>query len=77
MRRLPVNSTTIASVGYDPATRELAIEFRHTRDLYLYFDVPPEEYSAFMAAESKGSYLNQVFKPHAYRYWVVRSGKNS
>jgi hypothetical protein len=50
--------------------------FRASGDVYLYFDVPGEEYRAFMAAESKGTYLNQVFKPREYRYIVVSEGKN-
>ena len=44
-------------------------------DVYRYFDVPAEEYAAFMAAESKGTYLNQVFKLREYGYVVVTEGK--
>ena len=76
MRRTPVRSTTIASIGYLSAKRELEIMFRASGDVYLYFDVPGEEYRAFMAAASKGTYLNQVFKPREYRYIVVSEGKN-
>jgi hypothetical protein len=75
MRRISVRSTTIAAIGYLPATRELEIKFRATGDVYRYFDVPNEEYVAFMAAESKGTYLNQVFKSREYRYFVVYEGK--
>ena len=77
MRRKPVPSTSIASIGYLPEVRELEIEFRASGDVYRYFDVPCEEYDAFMAAESKGTYLNQVFKPRGYRYVVVFEGKKS
>jgi hypothetical protein len=75
MRRVPVPSTSIASIGYVPKRRELEIEFRASGDVYRYFDVPGEEYDAFMAAESKGTYLNQVFKPREYRYLVVSEGR--
>jgi len=77
MWRIPVPSTSIASIGYLPAKRELEIEFRASGDVYRYFDVPGEEYAAFMAAESKGTYLNQVFKPRGYRYFVILEGKKS
>ena len=77
MRRIPVRSTSIASIGYVPKNRELEIEFRASGDVYRYFDVPTEEYAAFMAAESKGTYLNQVFKPRGYRYLVVLEGEKS
>jgi hypothetical protein len=77
MRRIPVRSTSIASIGYLPARRELEVKFRESGDVYRYFDVPEEEYAAFMAAESKGTYLNQVFKPREYRYFVVSEGNKS
>jgi hypothetical protein len=77
MRRIRVHSTSIASIGYRAAERELEIEFRASGDVYRYFDVPAEEYAAFMAAESKGTYLNQVFKLREYRYFVVIEGKKS
>jgi hypothetical protein len=77
MRRKPVPSTSIASIGYLPGVRELEIEFRASGDVYRYFDVPCEEYAGFMAAESKGTYLNQVFKPRGYRYVVIFGGKRS
>ena len=77
MRRIPVPSTSIASIGYVPKNRELEIEFRASGDVYRYFNVPTEEYAAFMAAESKGTYLNQVFKPRGYRYLVVLEGEKS
>jgi hypothetical protein len=67
----------IAEDGYLAAERELEIKFRASGDVYRYFDVPGEEYAAFMAAESKGTYLNHVFKPQEYRYVVVSEGNKS
>ena len=75
MQRIPVRSKTVASVGYIPTRRELEIRFRASGVVYRYFGVPGEEYAAFMAAESKGTYLNQVFKPRNYPYVVVYEGK--
>ena len=54
--------------------RELEIEFRDSGDVYRYFDVPEEEYAAFLAADSRGTYLNQVFKERNYRYLLVSRG---
>jgi hypothetical protein len=75
MRRIPVRSTSIASIGYLAAERELEVEFRASGDVYRYFDVRAEEYAAFLAAESKGTYMNQVFKPREHRYVVVAERK--
>ena len=77
MRRVWVDSSSIASIGYEAPTRELELEFRESGDVYRYFDVPGEEYAAFMAAESKGTYLNQVFKTREYRYVLVAEGRRS
>ncbi len=75
MRRVTVESTSIASIGYDRQRRELEIEFRDTGDVYRYFAVSAGEYADLMAAESKGTYFNQVFKPKEHHYFVVKEGK--
>jgi hypothetical protein len=71
MLREPIESSVIASMGYQADQRILEIEFR-TGDIYTYFDVPAEEYIAFRSAESKGTYLNSVFKPRGYRYLQIK-----
>jgi hypothetical protein len=75
MRREPIESSVIASMGYNPERCELDIEFRATGDVYRYSDVPPEEYQAFMAAESKGEYLNLVFKFRNYAHQIIQRGQ--
>ncbi len=72
MRRRRVESTTVRSLSYDAARRVLEIEFQDSGEVYRYFDVPEWEYGAFLAAESKGTYLNKVFKERGYRYERVR-----
>ncbi len=72
MKRISIDSSSITSIGYDPDGLELEIEFLQSGDVYLYFDVPAEEQRDFMEADSKGTYLNQVFKLEGYRFAVVR-----
>ena len=67
MQRVPVESSSIASIGYAPKERVLELEFRQSGEVYQYFDVPSEEYTAFLAADSKGTYVNQQLKPRGYR----------
>jgi hypothetical protein len=74
MRRVAVDSTSIASIGYEPQRRELEIEFRESRDVYRYFEVPVDDFDEFLAAKSKGTYLNHVFKTRGYFYTVVKRG---
>ncbi len=68
MRRVRVESTTVGSLGYDVERRMLEVEFLEDGDVYRYFDVPAWEFDQFLAAESKGRYLNQVFKPAGYAF---------
>jgi KTSC domain len=75
MRRETVESESIASIGYAADKNELEIEFRQSGSVYRYFGVSGDEHAEFMAAESKGSYLNQVFKSKDHRYVIVRSGR--
>ena len=42
--------------------------YRNGRGSYRYFEVPAEEWAAFQVAESKGTYLNHVFKARKYKY---------
>ena len=61
MNRVRLESTTLASVDYDPALRRLQIEFRSGKR-YLYFQVPPQTYQQLLQAESKGSCFNRYVR---------------
>jgi hypothetical protein len=63
MERIPVSSSTIAAMGYDPTTCTLEVEF-NSGTLYQYTGVPQGEFEAFMQAESKGSYLHTNIKKY-------------
>jgi hypothetical protein len=65
MNRTPVTSTNVASIGYDPNTMTLEVEFRNG-SVYQYFDVPETVYQELASASSVGTYLNQNIKV-AYR----------
>jgi len=70
VERQPVDSSNIHSVGYDPSTGTLEVEF-HGGSVYEYSDVPEAVYQALMSASSKGSYLNRQVKPR-YRFRQLR-----
>lgn len=72
MRRTATESEPIASMGYEPDRCELEIEFRQSGDVYRYFGVSAEEYAEFMAAESKGTYFNRVFKTKGHAYKLMK-----
>lgn len=61
MDRTLVRSSNIRSVGYDPASRTLEMEF-HSGGVYQYSGVSGTVFQAFMRAASKGSYFHDHIK---------------
>lgn len=57
MDRLVVNSSNLASVGYDAATQTLEIEFNHG-GVYQYYNVDESVYTDLISAGSIGSYFS-------------------
>jgi len=62
--RIPVESSSLASIGYDPDTQTLAVEFAKSHDIYHYAGVPPETHEALVAAESVGRYFMTEVRPN-------------
>ena len=61
MERQPVSSSNLASIGYDPNSETLEIEFKNG-SVYRYFNVPSFEHERLMAADSHGVYFNANIK---------------
>lgn len=59
--RIPLQSSTLASVLYRPTHRQLELEFR-SGEIYRYLDVPPHAYNELLAAPSKGFYFNSKIR---------------
>lgn len=70
MNRTPVESSNLASVGYDESSQTLEIEFNHG-GIYQYFNVPILVYQGLMAAGSHGQYFDRKIKKADYRYEKV------
>lgn len=58
MKRAPVESSNLSSVGYDSSSSTLDIEFQEGA-VYQYYDVPESVFRGLMAAPSKGKYFHQ------------------
>jgi len=57
VRRTPVQSSSLAAVGYSPDLNVLEVEFRNGL-AYEYRLVPESVHRQLMEAESKGAFLN-------------------
>lgn len=70
IRRVPVESTALAAVGYSKRLRALEIEFRNGA-IYRYLDVSPQVHTALMAAPSKARFYHENIRGK-YRSLHVR-----
>ena len=61
LQRQPVESTSIASVGYQADGGTLEIEFRNGA-VYRYAEVPVEIFEQMLVAKSKGQYLHRFIR---------------
>jgi hypothetical protein len=58
IKRVPVESTALATVGYSKGLRALEIEFRNGA-IYRYLDVAPNVYDALLQARSKARFYDE------------------
>lgn len=70
VKRVPVESTAVATVGYSKKLHALEIEFRNGA-IYRYLDVDPRIYEALLKAESKARFYDDNIR-HKYRSLHVR-----
>ncbi len=67
MRRLPLDSSSLASAGFDAARNILEVEFGNGH-VYQYFDVPESVFSELLEAGSKGRYfIKRVRGPYRFK----------
>lgn len=67
MERIPVTSSQLVSIGYDPGTQTLEIEFKSFKagaptSVYQYTSVPVATWDGLRKAESHGKYFGQNIK---------------
>ncbi|WP_017214298.1 KTSC domain-containing protein [Leptospira noguchii] len=61
MNRTYVSSSDLRSVGYDPYTSTLEIEFKGS-EVYQYAGVPQSVYQSLLSAGSHGKFFHQNIK---------------
>ncbi|MEI8279578.1 MAG: KTSC domain-containing protein [Bacteroidota bacterium] len=65
MMRKEVQSSKIASIGYDNNSHALEIEF-HTGSIYLYADIPQDIYTQLMESHSHGRFNAKYIKDNYF-----------
>lgn len=62
IKRTPVKSSNVKSVGYDEASQTLAVEFAGG-GVYHYAGVSPKDHAALTKAESVGKHIAAHIRP--------------
>lgn len=71
MRREPVESEAIRSIGYEPADRVQQVEF-HSGAVYEYLDVPEDVHLAVVRARSIGEAFSRMVRNAGFECRMVR-----
>jgi len=61
MERKSIESSMINSIGFDPSSSTLEIEFSNGA-VWQYFDFPESEWYEFENSESQGKFFNREIK---------------
>lgn len=69
MKRQHVESSNLASIGYDAENEILEIQFNHG-GVYQYFDVPENVFEELMNADSHGVYFSANIR-NDYEYQKI------
>ena len=63
LRLYPVESSVVASLGYDDESQTLFVRFHGSGSSYLYEGVNQATLDELIESDSIGSYVNRVIKP--------------
>jgi hypothetical protein len=64
MQRQPVESSMFRSIGYEPISRTLELEYNNGY-VEQHSGISPEAYESLLAAPSIGKHFHQHIKPHS------------
>jgi hypothetical protein len=70
MKRVPVDSSAITSIGYDTEEQTLEVEFS-SGTVYRYLRVPAGVAAALYDADSRGKYFGEFVRGAGYEYYRV------
>ena len=64
MERTSINSSMIASIGYDQSNGTLEVEFKNGGAIWQYYDIPEYIWEEFQSASSQGKYFIANIRDH-------------
>ena len=76
MTRTPVNSNHLRSVGHEPRSGTLEVEFMNG-DIYQYENVPMAAYREIIQRPSPGHAFDSLIKSKPFRFTKVNDSANT
>jgi len=76
MLRLPVVSSNVKAIGYDPEEKTLEVEFLNG-GIYQYGGIQQELYDELLAAKSVGRFIAQTIRPGRKAKKIETQGENN
>ncbi len=74
----PIESSQLSRIGYDPATKTMAVQFKHGAGaIYHYPNIEPEMADAFVKAESPGKFFGQHLRALPFVKYAPEPTKTS
>ena len=67
MKRIPITSSNLVSVGYDSENAILEVEFL-SGTVYQYYLVPDKIFAGLMSARSPGQYFDAYIKKGPFKF---------
>ena len=64
MRWTTLESKMLSATAYDDSRQILYLRFRHTGEVYRYFEFTAANHQAFLSAESKGRFFRFQIRDH-------------
>lgn len=64
---IEVESNQVGAIGYDAATKTLAVRFKRGYAIYHYPNVSTEIHAAFISADSIGTFFGKHIKPLPFK----------
>jgi KTSC domain len=61
---VPVASSNIAAIGYEPIHQNLLVKFRADNKTYVYLNVPSFVWKHMQKSVSKGQFLREIIIPY-------------
>lgn len=74
MRLIPVTSSMLAALGYNPSTEDMVAQFHSGNKLFKYLGVPSGVFVSVITSPSQGKAFDKFVKKGGFNYTEITAG---